>query len=456
MKNILFVVAVISILGFSSSCTDPSVLGADLFEGDKLNLQFTDTLSINAVSEAPEPLLMYSKETFPSDNLLLGKVADPVFGMTESRIYSQFRYSGSVPDFSTVDSFAMYLELPYNSIAVYGDTTVEQKVSVYRLTEAVPNETIYSDKKIAAEATPLGSLTFLPLPNTRELKITETKDDTGKVIKRDTAYLAPRIRIKLDNKLGREIIKLDSVNIANFSTWLKGLEIRAEKETGCMLSFDLSNQTGKPSALVMYYRKPNSATELTYSFPTSGIIKFANFSHGYNSAPIGSFVNNPAKSDSLLFLQGMAGTNIKLEFPYLQSMGKIVVNKAELELTAVNENTQIDAFPAIDQLVLRTARFFSIRDLSLDGAYNKPNNARPSEKLTTSGGFVRSEIIDGDRRRKYYLNLTSHLQLISTGKEGSIIYLMPHFKEEKGSRVVFYGTKSTKFRAKLNLTYTKL
>jgi Domain of unknown function (DUF4270) len=109
----------------------------------------------------------------------VGKVKDPVFGLSESRIYSQFRANSTVADFSTADSFAVYLELPYNVTSVYGDTTVEQKLSVYRLSEEIPDATIYSDKRLNSEVSPIGTLTFLPKPNTRELKITETKDDTG-------------------------------------------------------------------------------------------------------------------------------------------------------------------------------------------------------------------------------------------------------------------------------------
>ncbi len=456
MKNFLFVLAALAATFSTTSCNDPSLLGADLFAGDKLNLQFSDTLTINAISEVPDPLIMYSSATYPLDNLLIGKVADPVFGHTESRIYSQFKANTGIPDFSSVDSFAVYLELPYNAAGVYGDTTVEQKLNVYRLAEVIPDETIYSDKRLNSETTPLGSLSFLPKPNTRELQITQTKDDTGKVTKSDTTYLASRIRIRLDDKFGKQILSLDSTNLTDFTTWLKGMEIRAEKETGCMLSFDLSNQTGKTSGLVVYYRKTGSATESVYTFPTAGIIKYANFKHNVESAPIKPYINNRAKADSLLFVQGMAGPNVKLEFPYLQSLGKIVINKAELELTAVNDNTKIEAFPAIEQLLLRTARFTSIRDLSLDGAYIRSNNARPLDILTTSGGYVRTEIVDGSKLNKYYLNLTSHLQLISQGKEGTVIYLMPHFKEERASRVVLYGLKSPKYRAKLNLTYTKL
>jgi hypothetical protein len=79
-----------------------------------------------------------------------------------------------------------------------------------------------------------------------------------------------------------------------------------------------------------------------------------------------------------------------------------------------------------------------------------------AELLSTSGGTVRNETVNGVTVKKYYLNLSSHLQLMLNGKQGTVLYLTPHLKEQKGSRVVLYGSKHSKYRAKLNITYTKL
>ena len=91
MKNILFALAVISAVFTNTSCSDPSLLGADLFKDEKLNLQFTDTLTINAVNEPADSFVVNTKTTASLDYLLLGNVADPVFGPTEAQIFSQFK-----------------------------------------------------------------------------------------------------------------------------------------------------------------------------------------------------------------------------------------------------------------------------------------------------------------------------------------------------------------------------
>ena len=460
MKNILFALAVISAVFTSTSCSDPSLLGADLFKDEKLNLQFTDTLTINAVNEPADSFVVNTKTTASLDYLLLGNVADPVFGPTEAQIFSQFRYSGAATptEVATADSFSVYLELYYNSANVYGDTLADQKVSVYRLTEEIPDETLYSSKVFKSESTPIGSMTFKPTPNTTERVITRTIVDT---VKYDTTYTAPRIRIPLNMNFA-QLLKDTSIftggsafSATGFTKWLKGLVIKVDNKTGCMMAFDFGSTTN-PTGIKMYYRKKGDKNESTLSFPSSGLIKYSHFNLDYANGTIQPFLRNQKKADEKLFVQGMSGINVKLEFPYLQSLGKIVINKAELELTAVNEGTNMASFPAVNQLVLRTAQFDAIYDLGLDPAFNRGGGIRPLGTLTTGGGFVRTETVNAVQYKKYYLNLTTHLQEIFKGKQGTTLYLLPLFKEEKGSRVVLFGPKGGTFRSKLNITYTKL
>ena len=459
MKNILFALAVISAVFTNTSCSDPSLLGADLFNNEKLNLQFTDTLTINAVNEPADSFIVNTKTTASLDYLLLGNVADPVFGPTEAQIFSQFRFSGvtTPTEVATADSFSVYLELYYNSANVYGDTTANQKVSVYRLTEEIPDETLYSSKVFKSEPTPIGSVTFKPTPNTTERIVTRTIVDS---VKFDTTFAAPRIRIPLNMNFA-QLLKDTSIfrdgaafSATGFTKWLKGLVIKVDNKTGCMMAFDFGSS--KFTGIKMYYRKKGDKNESTLSFPSSGLIKYSHFNLDYANGSIQPFLRNQKKADEKLFVQGMSGVNVKLEFPYLQSLGKIVINKAELELTAVNEGTNMDAFPAIDQLVLRTAQFDPIYDLGLDPAYNRGPGVRALERLTTGGGFVRTETANTVQYKKYYLNLTTHLQQMFNGKQGTTLYLLPLFKEEKGSRVVLFGPKSATFRSKLNITYTKI
>ena len=446
MKNILIAFSAFALLLTSISCNESSLLGADLFEGEKLNLTFTDTLTINAVSEKVDSVLVYSTSPYYYDSLPFGKVNDPIFGLTESRIYTQLRFDvTSLPaiPFATAVLDSAFLDLVYSPTRIYGDTLAQQTVNVYRLTESIPSENIYSNGKLfSTEATPIGTKNFTPQPNT-----------SVSLFKNDTVKYASRVRVPLLKTFAKQL--LDTNNLKNGSTWLKGLEIRPEATTNTFLNFNFGLGKTNPTAVRLYYKNASTDTVTqTLVIPIS-TLHFANFKHQYASGSINPFVNNQAKGDSLLFIQSMSGTNVKIEFPYLKSIGKVAINKAELELTVVKDS-KTDIFPAIDQLVLRTAQFSPVQDLSFDSNYGDGVSTRPLERLTTSGGYVRTETVNGETVQKYYFNLSGHLQQMLEGKRGSTLYITPHFKEEKSSRVVLYGPKSTKYRAKLNLHYTKV
>ena len=453
MKNILFAfTALIALLTTltTTSCNDPSQLGADLFLGDTLNIKFTDTLSINAVTEPTDSQLEYvsSSASYYSTHFV-GKVDDPIFGTTEARMYTGLKLSSTYPDFSKIDTFSAYLELEYNAIRVYGDTLTTQKFSVYRLADTIPNVDIYSNKRLSTQGTPIGTYSFMPQPNINDVIYRTGKDTSGKD-KIDTIVSTPRLRIPINKQFAQQIVALDSLSLVNFNTWFKGIEVRADDVSKCLLNFKTSGTSG----LYFYYTNKGDTTRNTYVFTPSSSIQFTNVSLGHQSAPIKSFLNNQTKGDSLLFLQGMAGPDIKFEFPTLKNLGNVIINKAELELTVSADGTDIETYPAIDQLHLRTAQKVAIKDLTLDAAYTSTS---PSyETLTTAGGFLRSASDGTAGVKKYYINLSSHLQLMLNGKEGTILYLSPRFKDQKLSRSVIYGPKHSKYRAKLNITYTKI
>jgi hypothetical protein len=445
MKNILIAFSAFTLLLTSISCNESSLLGADLFEGEKLNLTFTDTLTINAVSETTDSVLLYSLSPYYYDSIPFGRVNDPSFGLTESRIYTQLRFESTLPSIALATAVldSAYLDLVYSPTRIYGDTLTQQTIGVYRLTEDIPSENIYSNRKLfSTETTPLGKLSFKPQPNTPE-----------SIFKGDTVKYSARVRIPLDKNFAKQL--LDTNNLKNGITWLKGLEIRPETTTNTLLNFNFGLGKTNPTSIRLYYK--NASTDTTTSVLTIlvGTKHFANFKHGYKTAPINDFVNNQAKGNEQLFIQSMSGTNVKIEFPYLKNLNKVAINKAELELTVVKDS-KTDIFPAIDQLVLRTAQFSPVLDLSYDTNYGDGISTRPLERMTTSGGYVRTETINGETVQKYYLNLSGHLQQMLEGKRGSTLYITPHFKEEKASRVILYGPKASKYRAKLNLHYTKI
>ncbi len=454
MKNILSTIAVLFVL-LALSCNKSSTLGSDLFTGEKLNVDFTDTLKINAFSEASDSTQVASAGVGLVDSLLVGDIADPIFGRTEARIYCQFtNQTDSVPDFTKIDADSILVEFGYSYTRVYGDTTKSFNIGVYRVTDAMPTTNIYSNQRLATQALALKKYNFFPQPTT--IVTDYVKYKTATTPQRDTTdtlTLSPRIRVNLGTTLLTEITKWDTMRLKNFKNELKGLEIRAEGTTDAMLNFNLSPNS--IAGIYLYYHDKGDVTgkQKVYKFPLTAT-RFNNFKHGYSGGLIGTYINNTAKTDRL-FMQGMAGPNIKLEFPNIKNLGKAVINKAEIEFT-VFEDEKSAQLPALDQAIARTAQLAAIDDLFLDDAFRAGTNGRNANRMTIAGGYPRAEVVNGETLKKYYFNVSAHLQGILDGKKGNAIYIVPHYKDEKGSRVMLYGTTAPKFRAKLNVYYTKL
>ena len=141
MKNIVIASVSLLVLLIVGACNKSSQLGANLFDGNNLNLSFTDTTTVVAQTENPDPVLAVSvignQVLTNFTKLPLGKMLDPVFGLTEARIYANLGYPNATAP--ALDGAATYIldsvmfVLSYNGADAYGDTTQKQSISLYRL-----------------------------------------------------------------------------------------------------------------------------------------------------------------------------------------------------------------------------------------------------------------------------------------------------------------------------------
>lgn len=464
------------------SCNKTSLVGAELFENDKLNLQFTDTLTVNALNDAPTSFVMSIKNATSYDFLPIGNVPDASFGKFEAAIYSKFgTTNASLPPFPMGDTAivdSVRLILPYSAANVYGDTTATQKFVVYRLTEELKSDTIYSDRTFANAATPLGSLTFKPSPTTLVTRIIPALAGATKI---DTFTDVPHISIPLDINLGKEILKLDTSIYNNtygttgFDKWLKGLVIKAETPANCILNFNMgvtnsagTGQTSRPAGIYVYYRnKAADTTRQVYVFSTSSQQRYSNIKNDYKNGKINASLGTNPSADSLIYLQSLGGAVARFEVPNLKNLGKVAINKAELEFT-INENADVTTFPPLQQLaaLYGTAKLSNGNLGTLSGVLNLLSiNSDPLPDATQTGYSATTFAAIPDFGgypitekgvKKYKMNLTIHLQKILSGTGGTQFYIVPHFQYTKAGRVVLYSPKSKVNKAKLNLYYTKV
>lgn len=446
MKNIFIASVCLIGLLIVGACNKSSQLGADLFDSSKLDLKFSDSLiTITAQTENPDSVVALNSSTALS-LLPLGKMYDPVFGVTDARIFANFAYSTTT---LTLDGAASYVldsikaVLAYNAADTYGDTTTQQKIGFYRLdaSESLTgdNLTLYTNKKYKSQTTPLGSLTFTPKPNTR-------------IYVNDSTSLRPHITFKLDSAFGKALLdtSVHSTYNATFGgdirKYFRGFEFRSEQTTNAMLSFNLADDS---SGIYLYYHKLGDTAKLSYRFPFA-TVSYPYFNHNYASGSINKFFNSKktASGDSLMFVQGMAGANVKFEFPNLKKqLGTAAVNRAELEFTVLEDST--DKYLPIERFILTTATGAPVNDLLRNS----------TSVLAEYGGTI---VTEAGNVRRYKCNISQHLQDMLYGRAGTVLYLLPDNgrgtipnKQGTTRRVVLYGTKHSKYPAKLNLYYTK-
>jgi hypothetical protein len=476
MKNIsLLATIVVAFSVLTVACNKASLLGAELFEGDKLNLKFMDTLTIKAVNETMDFVPMYANGGIQTVSLPVGRMTDNFFGTTEAQLFANF---SNITNFANIniDSLrekitaidSVRLVLPYTAGFVYGDTLMEQELAVYRLTEKLTGDNINSNKTFAHQPTALARARFFPQPRTRVVdKI--RKDTCAACQKTDTVDAF--VSIRLPNTFGEEILKLDSATlkldsatqISKLADYLKGFVIKAEKDSRCMLNFNISaaSSLSRPAGIyIHYWAKGDTAQRQLRLLPyTSTTQRYSSYKHGYANAPIRNFLNNPTAADSLLTIQGLSGAYTRLEFTDLKKLGKIAVNKAELEVTVLADTI----YNPIEQLLVLSGnssfiadnRYLIDNDPIIDvlvGGFRATNGY---STLPNFGGIPYTAAADPSVKI-YKMSITEHFQSMVNGKASPQLILYPHFKQFIPSRTILYGAKHPKYRMKLNLTYTKL
>ncbi|MGB1216880.1 MAG: DUF4270 family protein, partial [Saprospiraceae bacterium] len=421
---------------------------------------FSDTTTIRATTVTKESEIVYTDiSANQPTNYLFGKVDSPIFGIAESSIYSEIRMisgfnsssQGSIFDSLAVATFdSLVLSLEYDSVRTYGDTLLPQSLEIFRLSENMDNDaTYYSDQDFTTFATPIGSISnFLPHPK-QPYDLIEPKD----VSEFDTTSVRT-LRIPLDPALGMEIMNYDSTTFANsenFLTMFNGIKIVPNSSNETLLGFTLNSVQ---TYMKLYYQLNGESKSIR--FVIDGLsTKFNHFDHDYTGSLAESYIDDSLQGENLIFSQGMSGLRTKIEFPYIQNLGDVAINKAELELIHAFDvpmnDTELYEEPV--RLVL------SYENEDGETKYITDFNAALSVgDLSYFGGDQTEEDDNGTYIKKYRMNLSSYIQDVIENSDGDLtndaIYVDVYLKNQFANWGVFYGTQHPQYRAKLNLTYT--
>lgn len=439
---------VVSIL-IGYACNKPSSIGADLLpDEDIIGLSFTDSISLLSSSLQGDSVKTYGPSA--SEQLsfyLCGELDDPVFGTSSSEMYMQFGLN-IIPILEDPVIDEIVLSLAYANTGHTGRMDLPQSFEVFRLRDTLSVlDTLYSNDEFQTDAVSLGDYTIFNPATTIE--------DSVLV---DGSYLAPQLRITLDSSLGQEL--LDSIASPDFlgltdefTRFFNGLNIRpgSNNANTAMMRF----YTGSIySELTIFYRDSSGVAEReSVAFPIrSSSVKSVRFQHDHSSGTIADFLDgNAPNPEELTFIQSMEGIRTKIEFTNLEDWENVIVNKAELILTAADaEGSEI--YPLPTRLIAfrqdDDGQLFTIPDVSV---------ALSTGNFSSYRGDQFVVFVDGNKVIQYRIYITAYLQGLIDGRYSeNAIYLIPSDRGESASRVVLGGSINDKYPMTLNLTYTQL
>ncbi len=421
-------------MSFIWGCTEPEEIGMDVQpQSDLLNILYTDTASITACTVKEDSVI--TDEVLYN---LLGNYDDPVFGKVSASFYTQVRLSQNDINFgdnAVCDSIV--LTLLYKGY--YGDSSSSFIFKVHELLNDIYLDSIYHSKR---------NMQYSSVNLAQNISYIHNLKDSVTI---NGKKMPPHLRIKLDNNFGNQLINAGASNLENntaFTKYLKGLYVTSvyNNGTGGIAYFDLVSSL---SQLCLYYHNYNQDS-LVFNFVIDQYCaRFNTFNH-YNFQdaiiPLKQQISgNTATSDSILFIQSMGGTRVKVKFPYINDFIKqnhIIINDAVLVMPVDNYDLSAKEFPP-------PSKILAIRETE-NGVISFLPDYYEGESFY--GGSY------DNTKKEYRLRVTKYLQglLNGTYSEDKCIYVMVSGSSIRANRAVLKGNKRVGNKMRLIITYTKI
>lgn len=424
-KGLSVLLSVVFLLLFSS-CTkinESTQLGDDLIPAvDNVNT-FDTTISLVA---AYHPFNDTSQH-YISDNMALGKIADPLFGTATADMYFNLSSGasgtgyGSYPFGANKDSVqgidSVVLSLSYQG--AYGDT-LGSNITVQVSEIARSNN--WQDTLLYRFTTD-GFATTAPVLGTKNFSITSLDDSIPVRRKGDsTTKVANVLRIPLDKSLAVKLMSFDTTsnpltggyaNDSAFRKLFRGLAVKTITASGmgAFAYFNLYDLT--KTQLIVYYRQ--KTTSNTIDSAASAVFVHAVYGQANSIVrnPGGEYLANVDKPAAQNFhLQSSpSGSYVSIRIPDFEKFPNKVIHRAELIANQV-------ADPYSNYFTVPNLLFLDHKGpyggTAVDTAYFFEKDI----PTTTSGGFDYASFggtIKPDNA--YHFNITRYIQGIVTRKE---------------------------------------
>jgi hypothetical protein len=416
------------------ACNKPSDFGKEIIAGSNIPYEQLDTFTLHASSEIDDSVRTYvpGSVSLSMSNSIVGNVDDPVFGNIQAEAYASFAIERILNDslnFIQLDSAVWEVFYDSDSTNQYGDITQAMNLEVYRIIDSVKvQDTLYSTHSYATDPSAVsGKYNFFPRP-----------------FPSDSSHL----RFKMNDNFLTFLKGLPDTTFAsslNVRNNFPGFAIKAVGKTGALIRFNFINAQNN---LKIYYKKPNGTRDSIKLITNINCVRHTMYKHDYTGSRYLNSKVNPS-SDSLLFVQSMAGPRIKLTLPDLSYLKSDGLNFAELELTVADDNGK--AFPKPQQLWLykkdSKGEIVSVADgtIAINSGYR-----------ASFGGNLEEFSINQKTVYKYRFRLPKHMIDYIKGKEGNELYISVLGASSTPARVLINGGKTKVNPVKLKLIVSKI
>jgi hypothetical protein len=413
----LLVVAVPFIL---TSCDDDITnIGESLQPlSELMKAKRIDTLSVNAYSLSFDSILTTNFEF-----AMAGTMTEPVFGSSKASFIHRVRLGGSdtyptpfKPGPTAVGDSLVVTFLP-NSF--YGDSATKMNMRIYRLDEDIlKDDLIYSNY---------------------EPQIDMASEHSQVISVKDTL-----IKFVLDSTFYHPLLDgVDSIGTnEDLRGVFKGIYVTVDEDPvegeGAIMSLDLLSTL---STVSLYYHWQDDTIKYVYDFAFNISSARANlFEHDHSIGQIAN-LNDTVMEDTLVYVQGIGGTYVRIDIPYLNELVHSdirAINKAELSVKSID---YIDStfYPPPDKLILYQ---------KVDDVFTELFDMRLGENYF-GGSF-------DDETSRFTFNMTSHVtDYLENPDSPFTLYLMVEGVIVAPERItLFNGTAPNNIR--LKIIYTEM
>lgn len=305
---------------------------------------------------------------------LLGRMNDPLFGISSSTIYTELnlpQLNRTASENPTLDSAFIYV-LFTSKLTTYGNLNSTQSFKVYELSEGFTKSTYYSSDQISYHPTPIGSYSG----------VFNINDSIKRINNGQVEFAGPGLKIALSSDFAEKLLNASSNNVVShqaFREYINGLvfipDNQPVSDEGAVVALNLRNTDSK---IYVYY---DSNKQIDFNFadasPNLRTKRFVQYSYSNQPAGITAQKNNPSGNYDSVYVQSFTGAKSHFRFPgffNLISQENIFLHKVEFQIPIIPE-TVSSQYPAPSKLLMlqphpETNLNFFVLDFTDTAKYN--------------------------------------------------------------------------------------